>query len=130
MKERMFGIAFVALLVLSACGGNTDTNTATSDSAASADQVIQVSTAGELSTLDSGQYTDVNSSDMIGQVTEGLYRLDANGDPELAIAASEPEVSDDGLIYTFTLRDAKWSNGDTVKASDFVYAFQYLFAFY
>lgn len=126
MKKRMFGIAFVALLVLSACGGNTDTNTATSDSAASADQVIQVSTAGELSTLDSGQYTDVNSSDMIGQVTEGLYRLDANGDPELAIAASEPEVSDDGLIYTFTLREAKWSNGDTVKASDFVYAFQYV----
>ncbi len=126
MKKRMFGIAFVALLVLSACGGNTDTNTATSDSAASADQVIQVSTAGELSTLASGQYTDVNSSDMIGQVTEGLYRLDANGDPELAIAASEPEVSDDGLIYTFTLRDAKWSNGDTVKASDFVYAFQYV----
>ncbi len=126
MKKRMFGIAFVSLLVLSACGGNTDTNTATSDSAASADQVIQVSTAGELSTLDSGQYTDVNSSDMIGQVTEGLYRLDANGDPELAIAASEPEVSDDGLIYTFTLREAKWSNGDTVKASDFVYAFQYV----
>ncbi|OTN75668.1 hypothetical protein A5886_000743 [Enterococcus sp. 8G7_MSG3316] len=126
MKKRMFGIAAFALLVLSACGGSNETSTATSGSAANADQVIQVSTAGELSTLDSGQYTDVNSSDMIGQVTEGLYRLDANGDPELAIAASDPEVSEDGLVYTFTLRDAKWSNGDAVKAGDFVYAFQYV----
>lgn len=126
MKKRMFGIAAFALLILSACGGSNETSTATSGSAANADQVIQVSTAGELSTLDSGQYTDVNSSDMIGQVTEGLYRLDANGDPELAIAASDPEVSEDGLVYTFTLRDAKWSNGDAVKAGDFVYAFQYV----
>src|SRR5690606_16760988 len=32
------------------------------------------------------------------------------------------KISDDQLTYTFTLRDAKWSNGDTVTAEDFKYA--------
>ena len=32
-------------------------------------------------------------------------------------------VSDDGLVYTFNLReDMKWSNGDPVTAHDFVFA--------
>ncbi len=37
------------------------------------------------------------------------------------VAYFPPEVSDDGLVYTFTLRpDARWSNGDLVTAADFV----------
>ena len=39
-------------------------------------QKINVASGGELSTLDSAHYTDVYSSDMIGQVVEGLYRQD------------------------------------------------------
>ncbi len=42
------------------------------------------------------------------------------------MAAEEPTVSEDGLVYTFTIRDATWSNGDPVTADDFVYAFQYV----
>ena len=35
------------------------------------------------------------------------------------------EVSEDGKVYTFKLKsDAKWSNGDQVKASDFEYAWK------
>lgn len=85
---------------------------------------IQVSSGGELSTLDSSHYTDVYSSDMIGQVMEGLYRLDKQNNPELAMAKAEPTVSEDGLVYTFQLREAKWSNGDLVNAKDFVYSFK------
>lgn len=80
---------------------------------------------GELATLDSALYSDVNSSDMIGQGMEGLYRLNKDGLPELAMAKEEPKVSEDGLVYTFTIKDeAKWSNGDAVKAEDFVYSFK------
>ena len=36
-------------------------------------------------------------------------------------------VSEDGLVYTFHLReDAKWSNGEPVTANDFVYAWRRL----
>ncbi|MEX2212907.1 MAG: peptide ABC transporter substrate-binding protein [Phycisphaeraceae bacterium] len=44
--------------------------------------------------------------------------------PEPGVAESWT-ISEDGKTYTFKLRkDAKWSNGDLVKASDFVYAWR------
>jgi oligopeptide transport system substrate-binding protein len=55
-------------------------------------------------------------------VMEGLHRLDQDENPVPAQAESV-EVSDDGLTYTFTLRDGiKWSNGDPVTSQDFKYA--------
>ncbi|GMQ73919.1 peptide ABC transporter substrate-binding protein [Tetragenococcus halophilus] len=109
-----------ALFILAGCfstGDNTEEENSTQ-------QEISVSLSGELTTLDSAQYTDVNSSDMIGQLTEGLYRYDEEGEPELALASKEPEVSEDGLTYTFQLKDTNYSDGTPVKAEDFVYAFQ------
>lgn len=118
-------LSMLTLLVLTACGSG-DTDKENSKNETTGEKVIAVSTAGELSTLDSGQYTDVNSSDMIGQVVEGLYRLDKNGQPELALAAAEPEVSEDKTVYTYKLKNTKWSNGDPVTAKDFEYAFKYV----
>lgn len=128
MKKRVVGYLAIAALVLAACSttGKKDSSGDTGSGSSTTKQVIEVSTPGELSTLDSGQYSDVNSSDMIGQLTEGLYRTDKDGNPELAIASGKPTVSEDGLTYTFKLRDAKWSNGDEVTAADFVYAYQYV----
>lgn len=129
MKKLGF-LLVASTLLLTGCfgGGTTSSSSAGSENESGAveqvKQEIAVSLSGELSTLDSAQYTDVNSSDMIGQLTEGLYRLDANNDPELALAGADPEVSEDGLTYTFTLRDSKYSDGTAVKAEDFVYAFQ------
>lgn len=121
MKQKKWLIGLVALgLVLAACGSGGSKTT----SKEPATQKINVASGGELSTLDSAHYTDVYSSDMIGQVVEGLYRQDKNGDPELAMAKAEPQVSEDGLVYTFKLREAKWTNGDPVKAGDFVVAFR------
>jgi oligopeptide transport system substrate-binding protein len=42
-----------------------------------------------------------------------------------AAAEALPEVSADGLTYTFRVRsNARWSNGDAVRASDFVYSWR------
>lgn len=118
--KKVVGLLFVAGLFLAACG-NSATSTKESKSTK---QEIAVSRPGELSTLDSAQYTDVNSSDMIGQISEGLYRLDKDGNPELAMSKEDPKVSEDGLTYTFKLREAKYSDGTPVRAQYFVYAFQ------
>ena len=70
--------------------------------------------------------TDVEGSDILRNLFEGLYNEDGNGElvPGVAI---DHTVSDDGLTYTFNLRDdAKWSNGDPVTANDFVYAWRRL----
>ena len=57
------------------------------------------------------------------ELFEGLVRIGENGIPELALASSYT-VSDDGRVYTFHLRPAKWSNGMPVTASDFEYAWK------
>src|SRR5690625_7818595 len=53
---------------------------------------------------------------------EGLTRLDEDSTAQAGVA-EDWDVSDDGLTYTFYLRDdANWSNGDAVVAEDFIYA--------
>ena len=98
-------------LVLAACGSGGSKTT----SKEPATQKINVASGGELSTLDSAHYTDVYSSDMIGQVVEGLYRQDKTEILELAMAKAEPQVSEDGLVYTFKLREANGQTGIQLK---------------
>ncbi|MDN4495162.1 peptide ABC transporter substrate-binding protein [Ureibacillus aquaedulcis] len=67
--------------------------------------------------------TDSTSSAVLKQIYEGLTTYK---DGEVVEGAAEKiETSEDGLVYTFTLRDAKWSNGDTVTAEDFAYAWTF-----
>src|SRR5699024_4254345 len=52
-----------------------------------------------------------------------FYRLGKNGKVTPGLAQSVKK-SADGLTYTFTLRDAKWSNSDSITAQDFVYSWR------
>lgn len=76
--------------------------------------------------MDTSLTEDSVSSIILVNTSEGLYRKTLKqGEYEPAIATGDPEISDDGRVYTFKLReDAKWSNGDPVTAKDFVYAWQ------
>ena len=60
---------------------------------------------------------------LVKNIFEGLVRENANG--EIVKGAAESySVSDDGLIYTFKLREgAKWSDGKNVTSDDFIFAF-------
>ena len=59
---------------------------------------------------------------MIIHAFEGLMTLDKDGVPIYGQAESH-SVSEDGKVYTFTLRDGlKWSDGEALTASDFVYS--------
>ncbi len=62
---------------------------------------------------------DMRSRLLNKMLFEGLTRLNEQGEPELAGAASY-QRSSDGLIYTFRLRKAFWSNGEKVTAVDYV----------
>ncbi|WP_411168005.1 peptide ABC transporter substrate-binding protein [Clostridium sp. MB05] len=73
-------------------------------------------------TIDPTLNTAAESGTVIDNAFEGLMRLDEN---EKAIpgVAEKMDVSDDKLVYTFTLRkDAKWSDGKDVTAKDFEYS--------
>ena len=73
--------------------------------------------------LDTNLATDGDSFEVIADCIDGLMQMDSDGAAVPAIAESY-DVSDDGLTYTFHLRDAKWSNGTPVTANDFVFAWR------
>ncbi len=110
-------MSFALVLSLTACGGNEDT----SDSGKSS---ITFAKENDVITMNSMTATDGMSFEIIHATVDGL--MDRNQDGELIPAiASEYTVSDDGLVYTFTLRDdAKWSNGDAVTAGGFEFAWK------
>ena len=79
----------------------------------------------EHSSVDPGIVEDVSGSEIVRDLFEGLYNDSKDGttlEPGVALSHT---VSDDGLVYTFTLRpEAMWSNGEPVTANDFVYAWR------
>jgi oligopeptide transport system substrate-binding protein len=101
--------------VLTGCGNNKDKiNTTTK-------QEITYNLGTDIRSLDPALSTDETGSTVILNTYEGLCSLDVNEKAVQGVAESW-DISDDKLTYTFHLRkDAKWSNGDTVKASDFEY---------
>ena len=118
MKYAKFLMIFVfSIVTLTACSG---------DSESSSEKILKVAKDTELASMDQHIATDGLSFEVIAATIEGLYTLDADGNAIPAIAKSY-DVSEDGLVYTFHLReDAKWSNGDPVMANDFVYAWRRL----
>ena len=73
--------------------------------------------------LDTNLATDGESFEVIADCIDGLMQMDADGAAIPAIAESY-DLSDDGTVYTFHLRDAKWSNGAAVTAKDFEFAWK------
>ena len=75
-------------------------------------------------TLDHQKTSTVAEGNLMRDLYEGLVVQNAKAEVVSGVAESW-QVSDDGLKYTFKLRqDAKWSNGDPMKASDFVFAYR------
>jgi len=135
VKKSKFSLLLVLTLVLSmflaACsGGNqedeakTDNDSEATGSELAENQEITVLESAEIPSMDSVLAEDTVGFTMINNVNEGLYRLDQEQNPIPALSDGEPTVSEDGTVYTFKLREAKWSNGDAVTANDFVYAWQ------
>lgn len=91
--------------------------------AASAEVVLHRGNDTDPATLDHHRTQTVSEGRILKDLYEGLVTQDAKGEAVPGVAESWT-VSDDGLTYTFTLReDAKWSNGDPVTAGDFSFAF-------
>lgn len=91
---------------------------------------IKVNFASEPQTIDPALNSAVDGAVMINHMFEGLYKWvdDGEGNAKLELGqAASVTVNDDKTVYTFTLRDdAKWSDGQAVKAGDFVFAWQRL----
>ncbi|MGI9344226.1 MAG: peptide ABC transporter substrate-binding protein [Gammaproteobacteria bacterium] len=127
-KSRYFSISIVVLtLLLAACGARDDTvgvgmpiggesGTELADV-----QVLHRGNGAEPQTLDPHRGEGVPSSNLHRDLFEGLTIEAPDGTVVPGVAKSW-EISDDGTVYTFKLREnARWSNGDPVTAYDFEY---------
>lgn len=117
--------------VLTACGTKTnDDSKGTPNKSAypgtTEENAITVNITSEPPQLFSVTTTDTTSFSVIRHVLENMVELDEN-DNVIPGVAKEWKVSDDGLVYTFDLRDdMKWTNGEKVTANDFVFAWKSL----
>src|SRR5690625_342250 len=131
----LLALGLLLSLFLVACGGNDDAADNAGDSEGNGDateseenssdeNVLNFTNGDQIPTMDSSMATDEYAFQFLGATMEGLYRLGEDGEPVEGIA-EDHEESEDGLTWTFDLRDdAEWSNGEPVTAHDFVYAWQ------
>jgi oligopeptide transport system substrate-binding protein len=122
---RVIGLALelVTLLTLLGCSPNTGPS---SDKAVVPEPlvVLRRGLGGEPASLDPASAADTFSFEVIRDLYEGLASEAPDG-TVLPGVASTWVISATGTQYTFTLRaDAKWSNGSTVRAQDFVEAWR------
>ncbi|MED0991227.1 peptide ABC transporter substrate-binding protein [Bacillus cereus] len=118
-KSRLMVMALVTSLFLTACN-----NKANKSDVEAKKQVLNVTVSEEIPSLDTTKTMDGTSAHVMQNIFEGLYVLDDQDNPTPAIAKSF-ERSEDGKKYTFDLRkNAKWSNGDSVTANDFMFAWR------
>ncbi|WP_105615689.1 peptide ABC transporter substrate-binding protein [Vallitalea okinawensis] len=118
MKRKMLALISV-LLVLSLFTG------CFSDTTSGGNKVLRIVSGGEPGSLHPSLAQGTHESIILDHIFEGLMRRDENGNLVEGVAESYA-VSEDKLTYTFTIRkDAKWSNGDSVTAEDFEYAWKH-----
>ncbi len=88
-------------------------------------QEITLNNGAEVTSIDPAKQAAEPAFNLGRDLFEGLTIQDKQGKTIPGIAESWT-VNDNNTVYTFHLRDAKWSNGDAVTAQDFVYSWQRL----
>lgn len=92
-----------------------------------AQDVLRVGNMGEPATLDPHHVAGTWENRIIGDMFLGLTTEGPDGSV-VPGAAESWTVSDDGLVYTFKLRDHSWSDGTPVTADDFVFSLRRILA--
>ena len=130
-KKLLAGILAVSMVgaILGGCGKGTTQNTGAAGTQEATERAkaneIVIGIAQDLDqSLDPHYAVAAGTKEVMFNVFEGLVKYDSNGNTVPAVA-SDVQISDDGLVYTFTLRDGvKFHNGDTVDLDDVIYSIE------
>lgn len=144
MKKKVLALILTAAMVvgLAACGGSNNASSSTTDetttessdnqaaddateaTASTGEKILSVQVGPDPETIDPALNSAVDGGNMLLHSFECLLTVDENG--QLAPGQAETwETSEDGLTWTFHLRDGlKWSDGSDLTANDFVYSWK------
>ncbi len=123
-------VACMAVTLLAGCGSSSSSAPASSAApAASAaeepavvENSVNVAMGFQITTLDSGISTETGNDYIIEHLYAAMFRRDETGAPQKELC-EDYTVSEDGLTYTFTLKDGiVWSDGTPITAQDFEYS--------
>ena len=126
MKKRFLAMALTGVMAVTALTACESTPGGSSASGSS----INVCIGSEPDTIDPALNSAVDGATLLVHLYSGLSKWEMNDNgvleivPDAAVELPEGVENADGTItYTYTLRDGlKWSDGQDLKASDFVYA--------
>ena len=124
------GLLGAFALVAAGCGGGNEASTGGAgtsggETGTAANQTMTIGWGAEPPSLDPGLATDTTSSNVLLNIMDPLVRLNPDTLEAVPSLAESWDVSSDGMTVTFHLRqDGKWTNGDPVTASDFVYSWK------
>ena len=126
MKKRFLAMALTGVMAVTALTACESTPGGSSASGSS----INVCIGSEPDTIDPALNSAVDGATLLVHLYSGLSKWEMNDSgvleivPDAAVELPEGVENADGTItYTYTLRDGlKWSDGQDLKASDFVYA--------
>ena len=122
--KSLAGLILVLALVLTGCGEKNSANTSKGAEAdgSSSGQILYTANRSEPGTLDPALAQGTHESWILNHLFTGLLAYDEEGNLVPGMAEM-PEISEDGLHYTFKIKDGmKWSNGDPLTAHDFEFA--------
>ena len=132
MRKRILAVFLAAaslMCLLSACReatnkDNTPSGETTNSSRAELNEITVGIAQDRDDSLDPYQMADAGTREVMFNVFEGLVKPDSDGNYVCAVA-SDYNVSDDGLVYTFTLRDGVvFHNGIQCTTDDILYSFE------
>jgi oligopeptide transport system substrate-binding protein len=116
---RSLAVALGAVSMVAACGGGNGGPTQTLAS----DQTLSFPLVDDVGNLDPGTMSAAVDIDIFRNTYSGLYKFDDNLNVVPDIATGPPAISSDQLTYTYKLKqNVKFSNGDPVKADDFIFS--------
>lgn len=133
--------AGVAALALSGCGGGASESTKAADQTDSAAEssaqtagedgarkVLRYGQANSGEGLDMQKSTSSRSAAIADEVTESLLRFDDDNNEEPVLLTDFPSVSDDGLTYSFELKQGvHFTNGTELTSKDVKFTFERMF---
>lgn len=130
MKKRVIALLLAVTMVLglTACGSGTGGTTESTDSTQAAStegaKILSVEVGPDPETIDPALNSAIDGACILLHAFECLLTVDESGN--LAPGQAETwETSEDGLTWTFHLRDGlKWSDGSDLTANDFEYSWK------